>query len=79
MDNTFLNEPKVEILLANPEGGENRPWEGGLNGRFYRIKRGQKVSVPKSIALLIEENEHAALQSRLLLEAYRREQGKKLC
>lgn len=36
-------------------GIEDYPWEGGVNGTFYRIKRGIKVKVPKNVAELIDK------------------------
>ena len=36
-------EPKVEIVIAPAEGGQDVPWEGGLNGYFFRIPRGVRV------------------------------------
>lgn len=31
-------EEQVEIMLAKLPGVSNYPWEGALNGHFYRIK-----------------------------------------
>lgn len=39
-------EPKVELIIAPADDGQNAPWEGGLNGYFFRIPRGVPVQVP---------------------------------
>ena len=49
-----------------------------MNGKFYRIKRGIKVKVPKNVAELIEESEMLREQSRNETLAYRRGMGKRL-
>ena len=42
-------EPKVEIVIAPAEGGQDVPWEGGLNGYFFRIPRGVRVQVRRAL------------------------------
>ena len=67
-------QEQTEIMLPLFPGIEDYPWEGGVNGTFYRIKRGIKVKVPKNVAELIEESE----MSRNETLAYRRGMGKRL-
>jgi cytochrome c len=69
---------KREIMLPPLPGENNYPWEGGVNGTFYRIKRGVKVSVPENVARLIEQSEELREKSRLDTAAYTRGMGKRL-
>ena len=71
-------QEQTEIMLPLFPGIEDDPWEGGVNGTFYRIKRGIKVKVPKNVAELIEESEMLREQSRNETLAYRRGMGKRL-
>ena len=57
-------QEQTEIMLPLFPGIEDYPWEGGVNGTFYRIKRGIKVKVPKNVAELIEESEMLREQER---------------
>ena len=71
-------QEQTEIMLPIIPGIEDNPSEGGVNGTFYRIKRGIKVKVPKNVAELIEESEMLREQSRNETLAYRRGMGKRL-
>ena len=71
-------QEQTEIMLPLFPGIEDYPWEGEVNGTFYRIKRGIKVKVPKNVAELIEESEMLREQSRNETLAYRRGMGKRL-
>ena len=71
-------QEQTEIMLPLFPGIEYYPWEGWVNGTFYRIKRGIKVKVPKNVAELIEESEMLREQSRNETLAYRRGMGKRL-
>lgn len=71
-------QEQTEIMLPLFPGIEDYLWEGGVNGTFYRIKRGIKVKVPKNVAELIEESEMLREQSRNETLAYRRGMGKRL-
>lgn len=81
-ENEGMNAPdteeRIEIMLPILPGVGDYPWEGGLNGRFYRIKRGVKVCVPKAIAELINASEQARLESLASTMPYRQGQGKRL-
>lgn len=69
-------QKKMTIVL--PGAKESAPWEGGLNGYFFRIRRGVPVEVPEAIAELICENERVTELSRGALREYRRGRGRKL-
>ena len=71
-------QEQTEIMLPLFPGIEDYPWEGGVNGTFYRIQRGIKMKVPKNVAELIEESEMLREQSRNETLAYRRGMGKRL-
>ena len=71
-------QEQTEIMLPLFPGIEVYPWEGGVNGTFYRFKRGIKVKVPKNVAELIDESETLREQSRNETLAYRRGMGKRL-
>ena len=71
-------QEQTEIMLPLFPGIEDYPWEGGVTGTFYRIKRGIKVKVPQNVAELIEESEMLREQSRNETLAYRRGMGKRL-
>lgn len=68
---------RVNIIIEKRQG-DDAPWEGGLNGYFFRIRRGIKVNVPLSIAELIEQNERVTRISEESVKVYTRGRGKKL-
>mgnify|MGYP007125812776 CR=1 FL=1 len=70
-------EAEARVPLTLPGAG-GCPWEGGLNGRFYRIPRGIEVEVPASVAAIIEENGEAASLARESIRAYAVGRGKRL-
>lgn len=75
---THDTEEMSEVFLPILPGVGDYPWEGALNGKFYRIKRGVKVTVPASVARLIYDSENMRRISGVYTEAYRHGIGKKL-
>ncbi|MEA5058938.1 MAG: hypothetical protein EOM66_04245 [Clostridia bacterium] len=72
----LMVEPKVQLMIGgNPE---DTPWEGGINGYFFRIRRGIQVAVPKSLGELIRQNEQVQLLSEARVRPYKGNRGKKL-
>ena len=69
-------EPKV-VLTIQPENGESH-WEGGVNGHFFRIRTGEPVAVPQSLATLIAQSAQVRLESEARVRAYRKSGGKKV-
>ncbi len=69
-------EPKVTITIQ-PENGELY-WEGGVNGHFFRIRTGEPVAVPQSLATLIAQSALVRLESDARVRAYRKSGGKKV-
>ncbi|HHT86098.1 MAG TPA: hypothetical protein GXZ61_00300 [Clostridiales bacterium] len=65
--------PYVELII---EGDPGDAWEGGINGRFYRISRGVPVRVPLSLAKLIYSNARVKVLSKSLYDDYKTESGK---
>ena len=63
------------LMAGSPE---DRPWEGGINGYFFRIRRGVQVAVPQSLAELIRQNEQVQLLSEARVRPYKASRGKKL-
>jgi len=72
------SEGRVALIIAPLPGTENIPWEGGINGHFFRIRRGVQVEVPKSVAELIRQNEQVNILSELSVKPYKRGGGKRL-
>lgn len=70
-------EKRVSIVVADSTGA-GIPWEGGINGYFFRIKRETPVSVPESIARLIAQSAEVCELSARQLKAYKTISGKKL-
>ena len=73
----LMKEPRLELTIPDREGS-GRPWEGGINGYFFRIPRGVPVKVPKSVAELIAAGEQVAFYAERSTRAYRTAKGKKL-
>lgn len=69
-------EPKQTVIIA--EDGNAAYWEGGVNGHFFRIRRGVPVEVPKSLALLISQSADVLRQSERAVQAYRKSGGKRV-
>lgn len=68
---------RVSIVIPEKAGG-NPPWEGGLNGHFFRIRRGVPVEVPESLAELIRQNEAVTEAARESVRIYATGRGKRL-
>lgn len=73
----LAQEAKLTLIIAD-EDATGRPWEGGINGYFLRIKREVPVSVPQSIAELISESEQVTLLGEKQVCQYRGGNGKRL-
>ncbi len=72
----LANEDKVSISIQ-PENGETH-WEGGINGHFFRIRTGETVEVPQSLATLIAQSAQVRYESEARVRAYRKSGGKKV-
>ncbi|MCE5235463.1 MAG: hypothetical protein ABFC62_02720 [Clostridiaceae bacterium] len=74
---SLAREERVTVVIADPTG-TGLPWEGGINGHFLRIRRGVNVSIPKSVAELIRQNERVTVLGAALVSPYKNGRGKKL-
>ena len=72
----LAKEDRVSITIQ-PESGETH-WEGGINGHFFRIRTGEAVEVPKSLATLIAQSAQVRFESEARVRAYRKSGGKKV-
>ena len=64
-------------MPIQPENGETH-WEGGINGHFFRIRTGETVEVPQSLATLIAQSAQVRYESEARVRAYRKSGGKKV-
>ena len=71
----LAKEPKVTITIQ-PEGESY--WEGGVNGHFFRIRTGEAVEIPQSLATLIAQSAQVRYESEAHVRAYRKSGGKKV-
>lgn len=69
-------EPRRTLTIA-PLHGEPY-WEGGINGHFFRIKTGVPVSVPESLARLIESGCRARTEGERRVSAFTDARGARL-
>lgn len=56
MGETLRKQPRVRMRI---EGSGY--WEGGINGWFFRVRRGEETELPKSIAELIQRSEQVVV------------------
>ena len=63
---TLRKQPRVRMRI---EGSGY--WEGGINGWFFRVRRGEETELPKSIAELIQRSEQVAVMGEREVKAYR--------
>ena len=64
----LAKEKRVQVVVTTEHGEPF--WEGGINGCFFRIRAGEPVLVPKSLATLIAQSAKVRLESRQKLQAY---------
>ena len=74
---SLSQEPKIELIIPVESENDNQPFECGINGYFFRIRRGEKVSVPRSIAELIASKAQVTFVSNEQTKAFKNK-GKKL-
>ena len=59
--------PMVTVYLPPATGEEEDHGVYGLNGKLYRIKKGEPVRVPKAVADLIDESEYQKKRQRAFI------------
>ena len=72
----LAKEDKVTITIQQ-ESGESH-WEGGINGHFFRIRTGEPVEVPQSLATLIAQSAAVKVEIEARTRAFRKSGGKKV-
>jgi len=72
----LAKEKKVRLHIE-PVNGESA-WEGGINGHFFRIRTGETVEVPESLARIIEQSAKTRRMAAARVKAYAGGKGKKL-
>ena len=72
----LMREPRIQLRIAGTP--EDIPWEGGINGYFFRIRRGVQVSVPQSLAELIRQSAQVQLLGEARVRPYKGSRGKRL-
>lgn len=58
----YFNEP-VEIYIRKPDDEPGNSFVVTLNGVNYQIRYGEKVKVPRKVALIIEESDRNILKA----------------
>ena len=66
-----MTEKVTMRLPVNRENPGDNEVVVGLNGRFYKIKRGVKVEVPKAVALILQQSEEQDAATLEMIEAIR--------
>ena len=73
---SLAKEDKVTITIQS-ESGESH-WEGGINGHFFRIRTGEAVEIPQSLATLIAQSAQVRYESEAKTKAYCKSGGKRI-
>ena len=64
-----MTEKVTMRLPVNRENPGDNEVVVGLNGRFYKIKRGVTVEVPKAVALILQQSEEQDAATLEMIEA----------
>ena len=64
----WLNEP-VEIKLFKDNGKYKDDVYVGHNGTGYAIKRGEKVTVPRKVAMILDDSELQDYETSVMMES----------
>lgn len=72
-----LAKEKRIPLHIEPVNGEEY-WEGGINGHFFRIRTGETVEVPASLARIIEQSAKTRRMAAEKVKAYAKGKGRKI-
>lgn len=69
-DPNMTEKVKMRLPVNRENPGDNEVVVG-LNGRFYKIKRGVTVEVPKAVALILQQSEEQDAATLEMIEAIR--------
>ena len=61
-----LHEDEQVRVIVTPKHDKDRFWTGAINGHWYKIAKGELVSVPKPLALLMRETEKVIEETEAL-------------
>ena len=64
-------ETAESAQAAGAGTGEDAEVVVGLNGRFYKIRRGVTVEVPRAVALILQQSEEQDAATLEMIEAIR--------
>ena len=64
-------EEKVPLLIPLGGDGEDPEWTGGVNGKMYKIKKGEPVMVPKSLYKVYQNSELQEVTARKNRERFK--------
>lgn len=69
-DPNMTEKVKIRLPVNRENPGDNEVVVG-LNGRFYKIRRGATVEVPKAVALILQQSEEQDAATLEMIEAIR--------
>lgn len=69
-DPNMTEKVKMRLPVNRENPGDNEVVVG-LNGRFYKIRRGVTVEVPRAVALILQQNEEQNAATLEMIEAIR--------
>ena len=72
----LAKEEKVRLTIEAVNG--EAFWEGGINGHFFRIRTGEPVEVPASLARIIGQSAKTRRMAEVRVSSYAAGKGKKL-
>ena len=72
----LAKEKKVCLRIEAAHG--EAYWEGGINGHFFRIRTGEPVEVPESLARLIADSAKTERLAKKRVSAYASGGGKRV-
>ena len=76
MGTALASQQRVKMLIR--DNGTGAPWEGGINGYFFRIQRGAIVELPKSIAELIQMSEQVEIMGERKVKPSKGNKGRRM-
>ena len=69
-DPNMTEKVKIRLPVNRENPGDNEVVVG-LNGRFYKIRRGVTVEVPRAVALILQQSEEQDAATLEMIEAIR--------
>ncbi len=68
-DNTasVVNADPYVTILITPKNSEDKRAEVCINGHWWKMKKGERVSVPMSVVLILRESEKVLMENESLM------------